>query len=590
VWHSGNYNFGDLWQFFCLFLCTLYGYHPRVVTVTRRRASNRTVAKPAATAAAAPFDQLLAALREHLVARQITQGIALLDRDAGTVAALDPSREHAAALLGAIAQWVDVGYSGAELLEQLLARFSREQRSRLPVTDYLQLRTAEGLLALLHDHPDDALRHFDLVLSLQEEIPDKEVVAIVHFWNARCHRKKGEYDEALKRAGVGRELAQALGFPKMASVMRVLESWLLFQKGQFREAARILDRAEADLSTTDDDITLGNIYSAHGRMIRRQGQYNQALKYFSRAIEHFRKRNPQHRNLARSLANIAYVQRLIAAQLIQQMDSEAERQRKAKSAKPAAATRGRQQTRREQYEELRASAFANLDQAEKIYVYHNHHHGIGNVLENRGLLYLDSGELDKAASEGARAYSVGKEENDSIVMARARLLQCKVEHAQLEEEIEGSTRTWEHAQAARDYARDAVEAATHTQNQRLLARAYIWRGLTAAHPAIHDLEDARHCLDRASSFMKSAEDEDVFHELQLLNQKVTARGSIDQRLRAWSQGVTDGKTFQRLTEEFAEVVIARVWEKEGKKVTRVAKVLKVSPKKIRRVLAKSGKK
>ena len=146
--------------------------------------------------------------------------------------------------------------------------------------------------------------------------------------------KKGEYDEALKRAGVGRELAQVLGYSRMASVMRVLESWLFFQKGQFREATRILDRAESDLSSTDDDITLGNIYSAHGRMIRRQGQYNQALKYFSRAVEHFRKRNPQHRNLARSLANIAYVQRLISSQIVEQMDSEAERQRKTSRPNP----------------------------------------------------------------------------------------------------------------------------------------------------------------------------------------------------------------------------------------------------------------
>jgi tetratricopeptide (TPR) repeat protein len=572
-----------------LFPYTFSRYHPRVATASRnQRASNRTGSKRTAEPAA-PTEQLLKDLRQHLVARQITQGIALLDRHAALISNVDPSHEHAAALVGAIAQWVDVGYSGTELLAKMLDRFSPQQRSRLPVADYLQIRTAEGLLALLRDHPDDALRHFDLVLTLQEEIPDKEVVAIVHFWNARCHRKKGEYDEALKRAGVGRELAQALGFPRMASVMRVLESWLLFQKGQFREAVRILDRAEADLASTDDDITLGNIYSAHGRMIRRQGQYNQALKYFSQAIEHFRKRNPQHRNLARSLANIAYVQRLITSQIIQQMDLEAERHRKAKPDKSSTGSRGRQQTRREQYEELRASAFANLDQAEKIYVHHNHHHGIGNVLENRGLLYLDSGELDKAAAEGARAYAVGKEQNDSIIVARARLLQCKVEHAQLEEEIEGSTRTWEHAQAARDYGRDAVDAATHTQNQRLLSRAYIWRGLTAAHPAIHDLEDARHCLDRASGFMKTAQDEDVLRELQLLKEKVTARGSIDPRLRAWSQGVTDGKTFQRLTEEFAEVVIARVWEREGKKVTRVARVLKVSPKKIRRVLAKSGK-
>lgn len=535
-------------------------------------------------------DSLLRQLREYLADRQVSNGIAYLDAHAHLFASLSPSQNNAAGLVGIVAQWIDIGYSGPELLEQLLNRFHSNQRGRLALGDYVHLRMAEGLLALLRDHPDEALRHFDLLLTLQQEIEDKEVVAIAHFWNARCHRKKGEYDEALKHAGVGRELASALGFPKMAAVMRVLESWLLFQKGHGREAARILDQAESVLRNTDDDITLGNIYSAHGRMIRRQGQYKQALSFFSRAIEHFQKRSPQHRNLARSLANVAYVQRLIAAQIMRQMDSEAERRRKtANKPKGSSPHQGRSTDSRRQYEELRASAFANLEEAEKIYRHHNHHHGIGNVLENRGLLHLDSGELDLAAQEGARAYEVGKQEHDSIVMARARLLQCKVEHAQLEEEIEGSTRTWEHVQATRDYAREAVEAAVHTQNQRLLARAYIWRGLAACHPLIHELDDSRHCLDKATTFINTAQDEDVWNELQVLKQKVTARGSIDPRLRAWTQGVTDGKSFQRLTEEFAELVIPRVWEKEGKKVSRVAKVLKISPKKVRRILAKAGK-
>jgi tetratricopeptide (TPR) repeat protein len=375
----------------------------------------------------------------------------------------------------------------------------------------------------------------------------------------------------------------------MAAVMRVLESWLLFQKGNEREAARILDQAESVLRPTDDDITLGNIYSAHGRMIRRHGQYKQALHFFARAIEHFQRRNPQHRNLARSLANIAHVQRLIAAQIMHHMDTEAERRRKSKSKTKGVAAQGGPSTdSRRHYEELRSNAFANLEQAEKIYRYHSHHHGIGTVLENRGLLHLDSGELDLAAQEGARAYSVAKEENDAIVMARARLLQCKVEHGQLDEQIEGSTRTWDHVQAARDYAREAVEAASHTQNLRLRALAYIWRGLTACLPPIHDLEDARHCLDKASAFINTEED-DIWNELQVLKQKVTSRGSVDPRLRAWTQGVTDGKSFQKLTEEFAELVIPQVWEKEDRKVSRVAKVLKVSPKKVRRVLARAGK-
>jgi tetratricopeptide (TPR) repeat protein len=542
-------------------------------------------------------DALLKELKENLVTRHVSNGFALLDANQRLLAALDPEQPNAAALVGHVAQWVDIGYGEPELVERLLARFPQETRRRLPVGDYLQLRMAEGLLALLHDHPDEALRHFDLVLSLRDEIEDKEVVAIAHFWDGRCHRKKGEYDEALKRSSAGRELAQSLGYEKMAAVMRVLESWLHFQKGQHREAVRILDQAESALRSTDDDITLGNIYSAHGRMVRRQGSYSEALKFFSRAIEHFRKRNPQHRNLARSLTNIAYVQRLIALKISQQMDAEVERHRRSQNrnrskdgAKEKGATaRAGARRHRDEYEQHRSDAFANLEQAEKIYRHHHHHHGIGSVLENRGLLYFDIGDLENADTEAAHAYALGKEESDSILMSRARLLQCEVADARLEEEIEGGSGSWEHAQAARDYAREAVEAAKHTQNQRLLARAYIWRGLTACYPAIHDVEDARHCYDRAGAFLKGGDSDELWEEMQLLRHKVMPRGSIDPKLRAWSQGITGDKTFQELAEDFAEVVIPRVWEKEDKKVQRVAERLKVSPKKVRRILARAGK-
>jgi tetratricopeptide (TPR) repeat protein len=321
-------------------------------------------------------------------------------------------------------------------------------------------------------------------------------------------------------------------------------------------------------------------------MVRRQGAYSEALKFFSRAIEHFRKRNPQHRNLARSLANIAYVQRLIAQRISRQMDMEAERRRKshAKNKDAGSATRGASAHRKE-YELHRDGAFANLEQAEKIYRHHHHHHGIGSVLENRGLLYFDSGDMENADAQAAQAYALGKEEGDSILMARARLLQCQVADARLEEEIEG----WEHAQTARDCAREAVEVAKHTQNHHLLARAYIWRGLTACYPAIHDVEDARHCCDRAASFLKTGDSDDLWDELQVLKQKVMPRGAIDPQLRAWSQGVTGDRTFQELAEDFAEVVIPRVWEKEDRKVQRVAQRLKISPKKVRRILAKAGK-
>jgi len=43
-----------------------------------------------------------------------------------------------------------------------------------------------------------------------------------------------------------------------------------------------------------------------------------------------------------------------------------------------------------------------------------------------------------------------------------------------------------------------------------------------------------------------------------------------------------------MTEEFAEMIIPKVWEREGRKVSRVATRLSVSPKKVRRILKQAG--
>jgi hypothetical protein len=63
---------------------------------------------------------------------------------------------------------------------------------------------------------------------------------------------------------------------------------------------------------------------------------------------------------------------------------------------------------------------------------------------------------------------------------------------------------------------------------------------------------------------------------------------VDEKLRAWSRGIVGQKTFQQVTEEFAEVVIPQVWLREGKRISRVAQHLSVSPKKVRRILRNAG--
>jgi uncharacterized protein YjcR len=48
------------------------------------------------------------------------------------------------------------------------------------------------------------------------------------------------------------------------------------------------------------------------------------------------------------------------------------------------------------------------------------------------------------------------------------------------------------------------------------------------------------------------------------------------------------KTFRQVTEEFAEIVIPKVWLRNDKKISRVAEQLSISPKKVRRVLRNVG--
>jgi hypothetical protein len=218
------------------------------------------------------------------------------------------------------------------------------------------------------------------------------------------------------------------------------------------------------------------------------------------------------------------------------------------------------------------------------------HHGLGTVHLNLGYLYLDTGELEQAENEGAAAFRLGDEKKDFIIMARARLLQCMVENAKVEEEIGEAADPGAHARSAMEFARDAVELAKHTQNRRLLANAYIWEGLTHCNSYFEDLEAARQSYDTVMKFLKDYRPDYMREDLQRLKSRAFESGTVNSTLRAWSQGSLGEKTFQQITEEFAELVIPKVWEREGRKVSRVAARLSISPKKVRRILNRVGRK
>jgi tetratricopeptide (TPR) repeat protein len=539
--------------------------------------------------------QLLDDMRRDLSQRRIRHGLARLN-DQENVFELSPDQEHAAAFVGYCAQWVDAGFRDAELVRTLLARFPEETRADLPLVDYAHLRLAEGFVAGKDEALPSAIRHFEFVLGIEDalsgtKLVGAELLAAAHYWKANCHRKAGEYDEALASALKGRKVALGLGYFPMAAIIQSLEGWLLFQKGRASEAFTALNEAEAVLRQTDDYITVGNILSTYGRIDQADGRYEESVRHFAAAISEYAKVDAQHPNVARTLGNMAYVKRLMARQLRRRIDASAALRRQA-SGDGGETPRTPVAEIRTRFEQLQREALSHLDEADAIFGKQRQRRGEGNLKITYGHIFLDNGDLDRAEEEATGAYELGLEKEDHILMARARLLRCMVENARLEDDVLEDADQYgdasRHAGLAEKFGLEAVECAKHTQNDYLLARAYIWLGLTQSNEYFNNLKAARHSLNLAMSSMKADPFQPHWDDLETLKTRVLRGGDIDETLRAWSQGAVGDKTFREITDEFAELIIPKIWLREDRKIARVAKKLSISPKKVRRVLMRAG--
>lgn len=522
-------------------------------------------------------------LSEALTNRRIADGIHILDGNRSGWEVPRGTVGSGAATVLHLAQWIDVGYRDYRTLAQLIEQFPAADRASMPVREYLLLRMAEAFYSIAREDADTAIDVLDFVLKAESELGDAKLVALAHFWIGRAHRKKGEYEPALRHITEAKTRAEASGAVKLVAVIEIQQGWLLFQNGEPKEALRLLRHAEGELKTTDDAVSLGNIESARGRIVRRAGEYAEALEHYRRAIAIYGQRDDRHRNLARALVNAAYVKRLIALQLRKRLDARVNGQ--------GGRTRGAQDATRglhERYTQICREALEELDRAGTIYHLHEHHGGIGSVLVNTGHLHLEMGAADQAIVEGEKAYALARSKHDHILMARARILEASAENVRVNEQLGEDVDIAAYANAARRWSEQAIALAKQTQNRRLLAGAYIARGTTAANDFFQEWEAARQYVTRASALLRSDDRDHLWEELLSLKSRILRASGTDELLRAWSEGMVGEKTFQQVSEEFAEIVIPKVWAREGKKVSRVAEKLSVSPKKVRRILRNAG--
>src|SRR5512140_3840732 len=136
---------------------------------------------PAQKAEIAVSDGFLATMRGHLAQREIGAGLAALREHRALLSTAAPGQPGAAEWIGCLAEWVDIGYADASLIRKLLSRFRADFRKTLPLSDYLELRLAEGFTAMAEEDIDEAIRHFDAVLSLSDEMADRVSLGITCF-------------------------------------------------------------------------------------------------------------------------------------------------------------------------------------------------------------------------------------------------------------------------------------------------------------------------------------------------------------------------------------------------------------------------
>ena len=353
---------------------------------------------------------LLQGLEDALLSRNIRAGFALLDEAFGGGQTIDYGDPDALAILVCLAQWTDLGYRDIAFVEECLAGLPTEQRVQLRFLDFLRLRMVEAFRALDREDLDRAISLLDIVLRAGEDLLPTQMDFVANFWKGRAQRKKGEYELALFHITAARATAQSAKAPKLVAVTKIHESWLVFQKGERRHALDLLDEAEDELRATGHALSLGNIaiYSVN---------------------------HASHPNLARALVNAAYVKRLIALDM----------QAKWKGAHVRGAVHA-------EYLQILRDALQLLRKAREIYALHQHQGGIGSVLVNAGHVHLESGETDEAFAEAEKAFALGQERHDVILMARSRILQAAVELAHAEEELEESPDAAFHAHRAVQYA------------------------------------------------------------------------------------------------------------------------------------------
>jgi tetratricopeptide (TPR) repeat protein len=405
------------------------------------------------------------------------------------------------------------------------------------------LDLAEGIIAFYDGNGGEALRMYDLALQNAKRIRDWHLTLAATYYITKAHYKSDRYEEALNLAQSIRAIPGS-GYSLLRGLIQLMEAWILFVEGDVPAAEKLLGRAEK-LVSGKDHIEAANIVAFKGRIARRLGRFQESVTLYAEAIKSLRadETNPA---LVRCYAQQAF-------SLLHLADSLG-----ASSENSSVQLAGR--TRQQAYEALQAVYPAKQNELSQ-------RRTGARVYYTLAVYFLGLGQTDRALQEIEKALNLGRQYGDRSMEINSLIVQ-----------------SWCAGGRSVEVARRIMDLADKTDNRRLRARARIALGEAFLFDSYRNVPAAKQMEKEAGELLNDSDRDYVRVELDRLQSRLA---HIHEKDNLLFEVTRSGAALSGLTKTVRTVetrIVEDAWRSADGNISEVAKMLKTTRSRVRRVL------